>query len=185
MRHGILLLGALLATVIGCAGDDDHDGLTVLMLEQCVFKGITFTDYEGNIIGPVDPTDWQIYAASFDPGLSSVPKVLPDGFGVEPAYPNPSDAFSLRLVLPERSTIEITIQDNDFRTVRHIEFIHDAGMVLYYLVGHDDLGRKLPCGIYRVRYRFKEHGLAGYGDVWLYRTGEGCYDPLQDRQQRY
>ena len=139
------------------------------------FLGITYTNEAGDIIGPEDPTDWLFYWGHSQylrmPKLSATEKiiVIPESFGVNPAYPNPfSGSISIELELPVATHMSLVIIDKNLHIVFDTAFYSEAGIPTIIWKGLDNQGRRLPDGVYRVIYDIRiGEGLTGFGDIWL------------------
>ncbi|MCH9031249.1 MAG: hypothetical protein IIB00_03185 [candidate division Zixibacteria bacterium] len=174
MKVARVLICLSLIVLISCSGNGIAD--PTFLFDG--YTGITYTNEIGEIVGPIDPSDWQVSLSSQIGLLSSdsrenqisLSKVIPTKFAINPAYPNPSvSQFKLTIEFPIASSYSITVLDFEGRTIRSISGEADAGAFNILI----DL-RSEKAGVYRVFYAFS--GLSGYGDVWLVNSGSGFFE---------
>ncbi len=162
-----LIIPILTLAIWGCSGKGVMDPTLV----NKGFQGITYTNEEGIIIGPIDKNDWTISAGNpwnlMRPAHhafegSSDAAVVPEGFEISPAYPNPNDgAFLIEIAFPVAASYSIIVIDDNYRILGQLSGEAEAGVeTIYWVVGED-----VPPDIYRVLYTID--GLSGYGDVWI------------------
>jgi hypothetical protein len=162
-----LIIPILALAIWGCSGT----GVMDLTLVNDGFRGITYTNVEGTIVGPIDTNDWTLSFGdtwnlmprahhAFD--IDSVAAVIPTAFKVGPAYPNPTDgAFSMEIAFPAAGAYSIMVIDDNYRILGQLSGEAEAGVETINWVINEDV----PSDIYRVLYNV--NGLSGYGDVWI------------------
>jgi len=164
-----IMINTLLASflLIGCS----HEGSFDPTYFNEVFQGITYRDAEGNINGPVDPSDWRLQEGPVNVNVpktvsgETVNKILPEDFG-QGAYPNPADGpFTLEFQVPVYTTYTIEIINDNLQTVRSFQGTFEAGVHHLVLDGRDERGNVIFGGIYRVVYQLGPYH--GYGDIWI------------------
>jgi hypothetical protein len=126
-------------------------------LPPCVigrFEGITATDPLGTVVGAADPSDWGCLGQSNAP--TGVPPAPPTQFCFGPAYPNPSSGeVRLSFTVPRASVVSIAVYGQKHgpksaflvRTVADQTFV--VGAFNFLWDGTDDLGARVPPGLYR------------------------------------
>jgi hypothetical protein len=145
-----------------------------------VFRGITYTDRGGIIIGPVDSSDWQISDAPLNSlyriSSKSIGKFIPPtGCGAMPAFPNPTEGLvTVYLYTPVPCNWEVDIINESYNVVAHFAYYTEAGTVSIYWDLKDLDGHSVLPGMYRVIYQFyygtdfdEIHSYSGYGDIWV------------------
>jgi hypothetical protein len=168
----IILFLASLMIIAGCTGDSVTDPTLV----NKGFRGITYTNEEGEIIGPADLDDWHL---SSDDNTFLAPKAgdnyqvlsagngLPADFSIDPAYPNPNNGvFYLQFCIPTYvCCFSAVIINDNYRILARISCGPSLGISRMLWTPEIAPGQKLPPGIYRVIYSI---GLrSGYGDIWI------------------
>jgi hypothetical protein len=141
------------------------------------FSGITYTNAEGEIIGPVDEEDWNYgccnWYSRWCPNTYPIDGVhlLPECYFVMPAYPNPSNNVSSIVIgMPVTSDWSVSV-------------IHESRRIAFDTSGHDEAGylgitiplkeKEFQYGIYRVNInigRFKASG-----DIWYTNNTDVFY----------
>lgn len=187
MRNILFLLVATALIAASCSTDNKPVDPTMMLNSR--YTGITFTDETGTIIGPVDLDDWNLYPGDIAMWALAKPvssddekKILPDGYGVGAAYPNPFNGSIslLRIMTPAATPIEIRIVNQDGQVVFSDDLYLEAGAHEYtWSPGiawqNPEGGSRVeyPDGIYRVYYSIDIPGggpYSGYGDIWLTHT---------------
>ena len=113
------------------------------------YRGITYTDSEGNIVGPVDESDWQLYINN-----EKIHIGFPDALKIWPVYPNPTDGgFSLKMYIPASAAWSISIMDEQDYVVASYSGTHMATIFTFTWNFKDNLGNQLPYGMYRIFYK--------------------------------
>jgi hypothetical protein len=160
-----------------------NEGVIDMTYYNDVYRGITYTDYEGNINGPVDNSDWLLVdgpiSSQFTNPLGSVGKTIPAGLTVKPAYPNPtSDIVTLEFHLPTGYDYYVIIIDENQTVMARYQGFEPAGTMSIVWNLKDLNSRDLPSGMYRVLYQLSpaiDYGLipqySGYGDIWVLGAG--------------
>jgi len=154
------------------------------------FKGITFKDSRGNIIGPVDPDDWHCdsywpYEGLIGPSPSLPEYSSSDTFGVRPccfsisaAYPNPTnDSVTIMYGLPMDLSIKIYMAIIDDGLNPIVAALFDGPRKAGYYRIKWDLkgywGDRVYSGVYRcifaveAEYKGKRHSFRSHGDIWV------------------
>lgn len=178
MKICILCLAALLC-LAACGTDNKPVDPTMM---KGVYRGITYTDESGMILGPIDGDDWQLALTVQPPSAEVVsPKpsgVVPGLYRVYAAYPNPFNGVvtALTIDLVARSIIIVKIVDSEGMNVYQEAGVYDAGTWEFTWFDHNWAGLAYPDGVYRVFYYVKSDddwgfddgiGYTGYGDIWL------------------
>ena len=128
------------------------------------FKGITFTDENGNVLGG-DLSDWCYQG---DNG-SSNSGTVPMRFGFGPAYPNPverANSMTVTFPLAKSSFCHLYVINGDLITVKTlITGILPAGLhsVRWNLDNNSEI--KLLPGVYRMI--FETDVFNCHGDIWI------------------
>lgn len=166
MKYLASILGIVAFSLAGCS----HDGPFDPTLLNDGFTGITYTNEFGEIIGPVDPDDWQLYAGPPDYPIAFkgnvIAAILPEGFETAAAYPNPSNSqISFTFAFSEAVEWSLKIINDNYVAVRTISGYSEAGIAVITWDLCDENGNKLPDDIYRAVYDFGS--CSGYGDVWI------------------
>ncbi len=137
------------------------------------FKGITYTNINGYINGPVDPNDWNLYDGAIGSIISNNDgasfKILPLTSRVGP-FPNPTNTiFTVQFSNPVATVAKFDIIDDRYTLLRRIIINAEAGVNCLVWDLRDNRGEKLAPGIYRILYEFdSQDGLfSGYGDIWI------------------
>ncbi len=143
------------------------------------FEGITETDTLANILAD-DPDDWQPRKVSHGTGM------IPTGFGVEPAYPNPAGVSFhawglsnperavcvLTYALPELSEVSLKVNVTPDSTVKVLaDENRTAGYYAHYWDLKSESGDDLPNGIYRVFIEVvtNDTSYTSHGDIKIKR----------------
>ncbi len=191
MRAIFIIAGAVLILLAACSTENKPVDPTIMINAR--YTGITFTDAVGNVIGPVDSDDWNIYPSNSLPGPSYKPvggdagnnAILPNGYGIGAAFPNPFNGqiSLLRLTVPAASPVVIQIVNQENQTVFLDAFVAPAGNHEFTWspgiawVPQGQHATEIPDGIYRVLYTIDPPGmgtLTGHGDIWL-THGDGWW----------
>ncbi len=167
MRLVRTFIFVFLSALFGC----DHTGPIDPTLNNDGFKGITYTDEQGNIVGAIDPTDWQLNksCASYSfPGSPYCPgkTIIPHWSKARPAYPNPSnDSFTLVFRLAAAVPWSLSVIDENHRILYSALGFSEAGTLFVTWKAEDEPGHRLQSGVYRVIYRLGR--FCGHGDLWF------------------
>jgi S-formylglutathione hydrolase FrmB len=88
--------------------------------------------------------------------------VLPDGFALEPNYPNPFNSSTvIGFVLPQATDVTLTVYDLlGQRVATLVSGTHAAGQYTVRWDGRDDSGRQLASGVYLYQVRTEDTVLA-------------------------
>jgi hypothetical protein len=162
-----IILIAGIGLLIGCSSGDKFD--PTLFNEG--FTGITYTNELGEIIGPVDENDWNLYVGGphyfYYNAVDKAADIIPDSFGSGYAYPNPTDGqTTFRFAVPVYTKFGMVIINEKRQVLKSINEEFEAGEHELTWDMRDDRGNKLLPGIYRVIYEFRGGAhLSGYGDV--------------------
>ncbi|MEZ5357567.1 MAG: hypothetical protein R3F48_01970 [Candidatus Zixiibacteriota bacterium] len=184
MKRILILCGITLLCLTACSTENKPVDPTMLLNAR--FTGITYTDELGNIIGPRDSDDWHLYPGDVYQWQSLKPmdidtaegSILPSGYDVGPAYPNPfNGAISvLRFATPAATPVVVRIVNQEGRVVYTENRVFEAGAHdITWAPGiawqnPEGTPQDYPDGIYRVYYLFDVPGggyYSGWGDVWL------------------
>jgi hypothetical protein len=131
------------------------------------YKGITFTDACG-LTQKDDPDDWCVYYGETDDPYQVAP--IGGSYVFMPAYPNPvkrdNGYLTFRFFTDKESKIKITIDDDMQQTVKiFVDSTFSRGLYELPWDLKNDLGKKVPGGIYRC-YMFAQD-FSCYGDIWI------------------
>ncbi len=163
--------------IFGCTNDSTYD----LTQTNDVFRGITYTNEEGDIISRPDSSDWNLfggpspYFASFETFPSyktnKVHPMSPIGFHVGPAYGNPAqDSVIIPINVPVSYKYVIKLIDENFHIIKTFS---GSGVNEIFWDLHDLYGNRVIDGIYRAAYQIEfenYNGLTyihGHGDIWV------------------
>lgn len=121
------------------------------------WDGITVTDPNGNIVGPVDPTDWVCPSSGSAVRPQGVPVPPPSDVCMRPATPNPTNGRTvLNFSIPTESQVSLVIYGKKGNgphgaiPVRTLESGQlPGGAFQFAWDGTDDQGAPLPPDIYR------------------------------------
>lgn len=119
------------------------------------FKGITFTDETGEIVGNKDESDW---------GKKRLTGSL-HTYYFDPAYPNPinsSESFNLILRIPKSTTINIYMINKEEQIVKNIIVSKALAAGIHKVTVDTD---NLPPSIYRVIFETESFSIKG--DIWI------------------
>lgn len=177
---------ACVALIFVAACSTENKPVDPTMMINARYTGITFTDVVGNVIGPVDADDWNLYPSNSIPEPSYKPvtgdagnnTILPNGYGIGAAFPNPFNGqiSLIRIMTPAATPISIRVIDQEDREVFYDARVLEAGEheftwspgIAWRPEGSEY--REIPDGIYRVLYTIVPPGskpFSGHGDVWL------------------
>jgi len=169
MQHiKLIIIGTMLALLLVRCGSDNSVDPTMLSGE---YRGITYTNDEGDIIGPVDESDWRLYwddplfntkSETYKTGLG----VLPYHFSIKPAYPNPSNGiFTLEISLPIACYWIVVVTDTDENVLFNRSDFNMAGYVDCEIIPGEQDWNLSNYGVFRVHY-WIDSSYSGYGDIW-------------------
>ncbi len=186
----VLLIGLL---PLACTNENTFDPTAI---KSDGFRGITYTNEVGDIVGPVDKTDWR-----FHPGYSqyeylpqltnieisptacdSIPidgrSVLPYRYAIRPASPNPFEYCTAVIIeLPTATNYSVVIINENQQIVYDQKGYQEAGYFRFVWTGIDRFGNEATDGIYRVIFVIEvqnnigdDINIGGFGDIWLKRN---------------
>jgi hypothetical protein len=174
-KKKILFVAFIFSIALGCS----QNGVFNPTLSKNGFRGITFTDENGEINGLVDPDDWRLYRGKLP--YFPTPKSLcsekstksnddiviyPGNFEVKPAYPNPTNnAVTIEVNLGSPSDWSYVIINEQFVIIDSLSGHTDAGGLNISYNFRDDKTDNIPDGFYRVIYRLGRY--SGHGDIWV------------------
>jgi hypothetical protein len=156
-------------------------GVVDLTYNNEVFRGITYTDSLGNIVGPVDSSDWQIsdmpinYAYRVSSGIAGEGWPYPIKCYNGPAYPNPTaHSVDIHFYLPIANHFRaVIINENQQVVARFKKDWLLWGFSIYWHL-NDLNDRRVPPGMYRMIYQLSNaencdsgYTYSGYGDIWV------------------
>lgn len=165
MKYILSTVAILTLCLLGCSSDSGPFDPTLF---KSPYSGITYTDENGDLIGPVDSGDWQL-AWGASPGGTPIRKLVPTSMRAFPAYPNPfSNSTVLSFTIAYATEIRLWIKGEAHQLVRSYLVQNEAGMHEFVWDGKNDQGEQVPDGIYRVYYEIgTDDPLSGFGDIWL------------------
>jgi hypothetical protein len=174
MRHVCAITVFVILTGIGCSNEDKFVDVSYL---KDGFSGITYTDEDGDIIGPVDETDWNFYDGpinlQYSLKNSGVDRLPPTRLDIRPAYPNPSAGPFKLLILYNRDVTSgyVQVYNNDMMLIYECEIKSFLYSTKVLIPNKDLFGNTLPEGVYRVYYSVTLPGhlrtFSGHGDIMV------------------
>ncbi len=144
------------------------------------FSGITETDNQGNVIGKIDNTDWQlddewsekeeaIFNLTSNKTVEQDASYLEDDIIINYAYPNPCDNYVIiTFSFSPGTLLQLALVNNDFELIYYYTADYTESLI-YVDLSELDLQNNT---IYRFYYQFVRPGSTtykGHGDIKIER----------------
>jgi hypothetical protein len=131
------------------------------------YKGITFTNQFGAQL-KIDPDDWCVSQTNSNNSSTVLPTA--ESYAFIPAFPNPvsreNENLTIRFYTSEESNIKITINSDKLFTIKLLtDRIFERGLHEIEWDLKNDIGNKVPAGIYRCY--MKAEDFSCHGDIWI------------------